>query len=46
MAKKTTAAPEKPKPVSYGSEVHCSKCQGMVNFNGCAEADCPIRTKK
>jgi len=32
-------------PVMYGSEVHCSRCGGMVNFNGCPDADCPVRKK-
>lgn len=46
MAKKKDEAPAQPKPITYGGEVHCQKCQGMVNHNGCAEVGCPIRRKE
>ena len=42
--KKTESATEEPKPFKggYGSEVKCQRCQGMVNHNGCADAECPV----
>ena len=30
----------------YGGEVMCSKCSGMVNFNGCAEQGCPVASTR
>ena len=46
MATKTKKTPSpQPKPISYGSEVKCQKCQGMVNHNGCAETDCPVKQR-
>ena len=31
-----------PVDVAYGSETFCQKCGGNVNFNGCAEKECPV----
>ena len=28
---------------AFGHEVYCSRCCGMVNFNGCADAHCPVK---
>lgn len=33
-------------PQAFGSETYCSKCGGNVNFNGCADAECPVTAKK